>query len=152
MHAEPPAVTLWFVHRQDSMFGKRDRVSSDVEGARWCVLRWLALALVLIALGTAGVSEADAHPPMSHWATGAVDVLHGLATVSEPCCHYKAEGTHDSEACSVAVHCLGCTVESAAVSTPAPSPAARLGLRTSRLPTGLAAGPGDHPPKALQSV
>jgi hypothetical protein len=128
------------------MIVMRNERKAGPERERRSVLRWLTVALVLIALGLAGVPKADAHSLQHHFAHGDVSGLHDFAAESEYCCD-EAEPGQSSEACSVLVHCIGCTVESAAVSSPALSPAAPLGLRLTILPASRATGPAGRPPK-----
>ena len=133
---------LW----QDDMNARRDGRKAGPDSRRWGALRWLTVVLVLFALGLAGVPKADAHSLQDHFALGEVTALHDFASEGTHCCD-EAEPRHVGEACSVLSHCLGCPLESVAVSSPALPPTAGFGVRVKSLPTGRATGPAGHPPK-----
>lgn len=134
---------LW----RDDMQAMRDGRKAGPDSRRWGALRWLTVALVLFALGLAGVPKADAHLFQDHFAHGEVTALQDIASEGVHCCD-EAEPGHVGEVCSALGHCIGCPLESAAVSAPALPPMAGFGLRVRSLPTSRVTGPAGHPPKA----
>jgi hypothetical protein len=133
---------LW----QDDMQAIRDGRKAGPDSRRWGALRWLTVALVLFALGLAGVPKADAHSLQDHSAPVEVTGLQDFPSEGVYCCD-EAEPGHLGEACSALGHCIGCPLEIAAVSAPALPPTAGFGLRAKSLPTSRATGPAGHPPK-----
>ncbi len=115
------------------------------------MLRWLIVPLVLVALGLAGVSMAEAHPFQHSAGHSPFGMMSDIAHDSQECCN-EADAEHITDACSILGHCVVCTVGNSAASVPALSPEACVGLRMTSLPSGHDSGPARHPPKSSRQV
>lgn len=113
----------------------------------WRMLRWFVVPLVLLALGLAGVSMAQAHPAQHHSTHGLSGAISDIALDNQECCD-EADPGHTNGSCSSLGHCAACAVGNAGMSGPEFSPETCLELRLMILPVGLTAGPAGHPPKA----
>jgi hypothetical protein len=124
------------------------QILSDITShGPWRMLRWLAVAVVVLALGLASHQGADAQPVhhgSAHVETGA---LHEPGALHEVSC--DTTGTGHAETCSVHGHCAICAVGQAGLRTPAPAFGSSHGLPQSPLPAGQVCGPAGPPPKSI---
>jgi len=111
------------------------------------MLRWFAVSLVLLALGLADISMAQARPAQHHSEHGLSGAISDIALVGQECCDQTDAG-HTKGSCAMSGSCVACAVESADVLLPEFSLAACLEPHLMILPAGLASGPAGPPPKA----
>lgn len=122
--------------------------TADKDSRRSFILRWLAVSLVLLALGLAGFSPAHAQASQADPIDKIVTTHDATALENAECCH-EAQHEHGSETCSVPGHCGGCAVDDGRIAAPVPSLDAHPGQRLMTLRAGLVPGPAGHPPKAI---
>ena len=122
--------------------------TADTDSRRGFILRWLAVGLVLLALGLAGFSTAHAHPSQDDPVDMIVTLQDATALENAECCH-EAQHEHGSENCSVPGHCGGCAVDDGRIAAPVPPLDAHPGQRLTTLRAGLVTGPAGHPPKTI---
>lgn len=141
-----PGVAVMRRFELDGMKAEPDTRVAERPRKRWFAARWLAAAVVLLALGLANLSMADAHPashPASPSAIGtAVDIGH-----DGPCCD-ETDARHAAGACSISGHCAACATVQASASVPPVSSTRRVGPGSTSLPAGRGSMPAKHPPKA----
>lgn len=130
------------------MLALRQDSEADTGSRRGFILRWLAVALVLIAIGLAGLSTANAHPFQADTAGSIVDIQDASGPDNAHCCH-EGQNQHDGDSCPAYGQCGGCALDGDKIGAPKPSSAAHRSRRLATLPVGLVTSPAGHPPKSI---
>lgn len=130
------------------MLATGEDCKTDTGSRRGFILRWLAVGVVLLALGLASLSNAHAHSFQADPAGSIAAQQSESGPDSAHCCH-AGEHENDRENCPALSHCGGCAVGGDRVAAPTLSPVSHPYNRLTTLPAGLVAGPAGHPPKAI---